>query len=80
VGVGLRFQQSFGAVDVKAYGFYETAGKDDLTTIASMTPATVRAAPAGAGPLRYNNLSFCKFGAAVTAMIFTLAPTISGSP
>ena len=34
VGVGLRFQQTFGAVDVKAYGFYETAGKESLTTTA----------------------------------------------
>jgi porin-like protein len=39
VGLGLRYQQSLGAVDVKAYGFYETAGKENLTTAAYTTAA-----------------------------------------
>ncbi|HEY0185463.1 MAG TPA: hypothetical protein VGC09_21895 [Rhodopila sp.] len=46
VGVGGRFQQTFGAVDVKLYGFYETAGKEDLTTGGTfgtyITPAASR--------------------------------------
>ncbi|MEA2769661.1 MAG: hypothetical protein QOD93_2623, partial [Acetobacteraceae bacterium] len=42
VGAGLRFQQTFGAVDVKAYGFYETAGKENLTTSPFATTAQAR--------------------------------------
>jgi len=66
VAVGLRFQQSFGAVDFKAYGFYETAGKENQT--AGTVPLTVRGAP-----LTFDNLSFYKGGVAITAMNFTLA-------
>jgi hypothetical protein len=50
VGVGLRFQQAFGAVDVKAYGFYEAAGKETLTTQPFQSALQARggaAAPAG---------------------------------
>jgi predicted porin len=61
--VGLRFQHSFGAVDVKAYGFYETAGKEDLTTTAYTSPSP----SGGTSTLRYDNLNFYKAGAAVTA-------------
>jgi predicted porin len=38
-GVGLRYQHVFGAVDFKTYGFYETAGKEDLTTTAFVKPS-----------------------------------------
>jgi predicted porin len=69
VGVGLRWQQTFGAVDVKAYGFYETAGKEDLTTTAYTQPSPT-ASPA---TLRYDNLSFYKAGLAVTAYNLTAA-------
>lgn len=69
VGTGLRFQRTFGAVDVKAYGFYETAGKESLTTGAYTLPS-----PTGsATTLRYDNLSFYKAGLAVTAANFTAA-------
>jgi Gram-negative porin len=78
VGVGLRYQHSFGAVDVKTYGFYETAGKEDLTTAAYVTPASARATGAGNGTLHYDNLNFYKFGVAVTAMNFTLAADYIG--
>ncbi|MBS0643473.1 MAG: hypothetical protein JSS43_26735 [Proteobacteria bacterium] len=78
VGFGLRFQQTFGAVDVKAYGFYETAGKEELTTSAYTTPAGARATGAGVQTLRYDNLNFYKFGAAVTAMNVTLAADYIG--
>ena len=85
VGVGLRFQQTFGPVDFKAYGFYETAGKENLTTQAYSTPAQARAgrrAPALTQQtsqfLRYDNLSFYKAGVAVTAANITLAADYIG--
>lgn len=69
VGVGLRWQRSFEAVDVKAYGFYETAGKENLTTAATTLPS-----PTGsAGTLRYDALNFYKAGLAVTAFNVTAA-------
>jgi len=74
VGVGLRFQQTFGAVDFKAYGFYETAGKNQLTTAAYQAPSPT----ANPGQLRYDNLSFYKAGVAITAMNFTLASDYIG--
>ena len=69
VGVGLRWQQNFDALDVKAYGFYETAGKENLTTAPSTSPS-----PTGsAATLRYDNLSFYKAGLAATAFNVTAA-------
>jgi len=69
VAFGLRFQQTFGAVDFKAYGYYQTAGKESLTTSAYVSPSPT------ANPLnlRYDNLSFYKFGTAITAMNTTFA-------
>jgi predicted porin len=77
VGVGLRYQRTFGAVDFKTYGFWETAGKEDLTTAASQT-ANVGAAlltkgATSTGLLRYDNLNFYKAGVAVTALNTTFA-------
>jgi hypothetical protein len=69
VGVGLRFQRTFGAVDFKTYGFYETAGKEDLTTTAFVKPSP-SASPTA---LRYDNLGFYKAGVAVTAFNVTAA-------
>ena len=59
----MRFQHTFGAVDVKVYGFYETAGKEDLTTGAYTSPSP----SGGTTTLRYDNLSFYKAGTAITA-------------
>ncbi len=80
VAVGLRFQQAFGAVDFKAYGYYSTAGKENLTTAAYSTPAAQRATVGGGSAqlLRYDNLSFYKAGVAVTAMNTTLAADYIG--
>lgn len=80
VGVGVRFQQTFGPVDFKAYGFYETAGKEQLTTTAYTTTAAARAGTGGASAqtLRYDNLSFYKAGAAVTAANITVAADYIG--
>jgi hypothetical protein len=69
VGVGLRYQHSFGAVDFKTYGFYETAGKENLTTTAFVRPSPTASLTA----LRYDNLSFYKAGIAVTAWNVTAA-------
>jgi Gram-negative porin len=74
VGVGLRFQQTFGAVDFKAYGFYEAAGKESLTTTAYVAPSP----SANASSLRYDNLSFYKAGVAVTALNVTAAADYIG--
>ena len=82
VGAGLRFQQTFGPADFKIYGFYETAGKEDLTTQAYTTPAASRAAAVAGNNtsqfLRYDNLSFYNAGVAVTAYNFTLAADYTG--
>ena len=75
VGVGARFQQTFGGVDVKAFGFYETAGKENLTTTAYTTPAAARLGTGGASSstLRYDNLGFYQAGVAITAANLTFA-------
>ncbi|MDR3530525.1 MAG: porin [Rhodopila sp.] len=90
VGVGLRFQHTFGPVDFKVYGFYETAGKEDLTTTGYSTVAQARAGTVGyagaatpttaasATTLRYDNLSFYKAGVAVTALNITAAADYIG--
>ncbi len=78
VGVGARFQQTFGAVDVKAFGFYETAGKENLTTTAYLTPAAARAGGSSAATLRYDNLGFYQAGVAVTAANLTFAVSYIG--
>jgi hypothetical protein len=92
VGVGARYQQSFGAVDFKAYGFYETAGKEDLTTVNGGSTSSlaalkaIAAAPgtqafrngANANFYNYDNLSFYQAGVAVTALNFTAAVSYIG--
>jgi len=86
VGVGLRYQNTFGPVDFKLYGFYETSGREQLTTSPYETPAQARGAaplPAGAPSAssqfqRYDNLSFYKAGVAVTALNFTAAADYIG--
>jgi hypothetical protein len=77
VGVGLRYQQVFGAVDVKGYGFYETAGKEQLTT-AAYQPLSTPLASRSTALLRYDNLSWYEFGLAVTTMNLTLAADYVG--
>ncbi len=71
VGVGLRYQQTFGLVDAKAYGFYETASKE---SVAGVLPATSRSfATRTTANIAYDNLSFYKFGMALTALNITWA-------
>jgi hypothetical protein len=80
VGAGLRFQKTFGIVDVKAYGFYETAGKENLTTSDYATPTAARLGTGGASAqtMRYDNLNFYKAGVAVTAFNLTAAADYIG--
>ena len=74
VGVGARYQLNLGAVDVKAYGYYETAGKENLTTQPYLAPT-----PTGsAARFRYDNLSFYQAGLAVTAADITAAVSYIG--
>jgi hypothetical protein len=72
-GVGLRYEHTFGPVDVKAYGFWETAGKENLDVGSYITPATARATGAGSNALRYSNLDFYSSGLAVTTSGLTAA-------
>ena len=59
---------------MKAYGYYETAGKENLTTTAYLPPTRT----GSTATFRYDNLNFFKAGVAVTAMNFTAAvPTTS---
>ena len=88
VGLGLRYQQNFGPVDFKAYGFWETAGKENLTTNAYATTAQARVGTAvtvggttftpSAQNVHYDNLNFYKAGVAVTALNTTLAADYIG--
>ena len=86
VGAALRYEHTFGAVDFKTYGLYETSGKEDLTTQEYMTPAQSRAAFANGAAtginatqfLRYNDMGFYQAGVAVTADNFTLAADYMG--
>jgi hypothetical protein len=85
-GVGARYEHTFGAVDVKTYGFYEhAAGEDNSNPTSSATGGYVTAAPGsatyiGASPntLHYDPLSFYQFGAAVTTAGLTAAITYQG--
>jgi predicted porin len=66
---GLRYQHTFGPVDVKAYGLWETAGKENLTTGPYGLPGPTTNPQA----LRYDNLGFWSMGAAVSAANITVA-------
>ena len=77
VGAALRYQHSFGAVDFKAYGLYETSGKENLTTSQTQSFAGLNTAAARGSltalQLAYNDLSFYQTGVAVTVANFTFA-------
>jgi hypothetical protein len=83
-GVGLRYEHTFGPVDVKTYGFYEHAAGEDNSAPAGLGGYVT--APRGsaayiassANSLRYNPISFYQFGAAVTTAGLTAAVTYQG--
>jgi hypothetical protein len=67
VGVGVRYQGSFGPVDVGAFGFYEAASKESFfgpAVSAGLTTGTGGTATTGT---RYDNLSFFSAAAYVKA-------------
>jgi hypothetical protein len=86
VGAALRYEHSFGAVDFKTYGLYETTGREDLTTQAYETPAESRAAFANGAAtginatqfLHYNDMGFYQAGVAVTVANLTFAVDYMG--
>ena len=78
VGAGLRFEQTFGAIDVKAYGFYEHAAGEDANTYTTFAPGTAGYASASGNALHYDPLNFYQFGAAVTTAGLTAAVTYQG--
>ena len=55
VGVGARWQGSFGPVDLGVYAFYETAGKESFNGVAT---SPVKGVIGNAATLKYDNLSF----------------------
>jgi hypothetical protein len=73
VGFGLRYQQAFGPVDFKAYGFYETAAKESVPSsqYIALTPTNISSRTTA--NIRYDNLSFYKAGMAITAANLTYA-------
>ena len=74
VAVGLRWQQAFGAVDVKTYGYYSAASKENLTTAVDAAGVAVK----NGKNVLFDNLNFYKFGAAVTVLNTTFAADYIG--
>jgi hypothetical protein len=77
-GVGLRYEHTFGAIDVKAYGFYEHAAGEDASFYTPAAPGTAGYIAAGANAIRYDPINFYQFGAAVTTAGLTAAVTYQG--
>jgi hypothetical protein len=77
-GVGVRYEHTFGAVDVKAYGFYEHAAGEDAAVYTTAAPGTGAYTTASANALRYDPISFYQGGLAVTTAGLTAAITYQG--
>ena len=77
-GAGVRYEHTFGAVDVKAYGFYEHAAGEDAATYTTFAPGTAGYVGASANALHYDPINFYQFGAAVTTAGLTAAVTYQG--
>jgi hypothetical protein len=84
VGAGLRYEGTFGAVDVKAYGFYEHAANEDnsaptgLGGYTTATPGSAAYMSASGNALRYDPISFYQGGVAITSAGLTAAATFQG--
>jgi predicted porin len=80
VGGGLRFQQTFGAIDFKAYGFYGHAANEDVpenaagVLVAGLRPLATRTT----ANIKYDPLSYYKAGIAVTTFNLTFAADYIG--
>jgi hypothetical protein len=72
-GAGGRFEQTFGAVDVKAYAYYEhAAGEDNVAGgYTTALPGSSAFRSASANALHYDPLSFYQGGLAVTSFGMT---------
>jgi hypothetical protein len=57
VAVGVRYQGSFGGVNVGAFAVYETAGKESIPG-GGITATGIGTSGLGAGAFKYDNLSF----------------------
>ena len=77
-GAGVRYEHTFGAVDVKAYGFYEHAAGEDAAVYTTFAPGTSGYTSASANALRYDPISFYQGGLAVTTAGLTAAITYQG--
>lgn len=80
-GIGARYEHSFGAVDAKAYGYYEGSGKEnvDVNGYTAAVPGTAAfRAGATANNVHYQNLGFYQAGAALTAFGTTAAISYIG--
>ncbi|HEY4172679.1 MAG TPA: porin [Rhodopila sp.] len=73
--IGARYEHTFGAVDVKAYGAYYHAAREDY---AGPTPTPASSNAAGFSNINYNPISFYQAGLAVTSAGLTAAVTWQG--
>jgi hypothetical protein len=78
VGVGVRYEHTWGAVDLKTYGFYEHAAGEDATTYVATGPRSAAYISASPNALRYDPINFYQFGVAVTTRGLTAAVTYQG--
>ena len=78
VAVGARYQGTFGGVNLKGMVVYETAGKETIAGGGLIATGNAASRAAGAGTLRYDNLSFVTAAAAVSFAGFTVAADYIG--
>lgn len=80
-GIGVRYEGTFGAVDAKAYGYWEGSGKEnvDVNGYTAAVPGTAAfRAGATANNVHYQNLGFYQAGAALSAFGTTAAVSYIG--
>ena len=79
-GAGGRFERVFGAVDVKAYGYYEHAAGEDNTVggYTASLPGSAGFRTASANALHYDPMSFYQAGLAVTSYGLTASVAYIG--
>jgi hypothetical protein len=73
VAGGVRFQQTFGAVDFKAYAMGETAQKENVPSSQYIALTPTNLAARTTANIRYKNLAFAMAGTAITAYNVTWA-------
>jgi len=73
--VGARYEHTFGPVDVKAYGAYYHAAREDYS---GPTPTPASTTSVGFSNINYDPISFYQGGLAVTSAGLTAAVTYQG--